>query len=947
MKNLEKLWTTEGLLLDKNNDEVIDGVSIHVNLPEHLMPLGLLDFFARLGLETTAISYDFFVNSGQKVVMEFKEVTGEAYAQFKEGRLSCFYEDEKDLSALLSEIAGVGEGRVEDQKEHPLNVVESLADFWSFSGFGSFDEASPQHELSLNIGIEKAIASSELFKELCHFAARCGLYSTSLDLPVSGNEHARIQFQVVSAEETQLRLKGINHIELSGSKESSPKALRKLNESKHWSQQGDFGYWEQELVLKGKNEAELWFETSWEDISEREIAVLALSKLEQVPDYLELFLSEPFDIRQGFEKELKEKFPSANPVRVRSAFKAGFHWIREELLPVIDQEITKIHISVRKEKGSEGLELPIRWIQELYPIDKIIEKDTHLTAEDVTFTLHDNQEFTYQVEAVYGDGTRQTIGNLEVPVSKMPYVTSGQFAYPSTGAVRMRRQGIMDKDIPISTDRERFYLHYLQEFLPDLKSKLADYQEGQGHTRPLFDRIEIDVTMSEEEEKLHVDEERTSSLEALYEDLYFNTLDFFADWGMEMEGKPFDAPGGVHPFIHVKKGASPSASFKVYKWEDRKLEDRKTLQIDFHSSGEFASATVADGDKELEIPLGKQPKSAHAESSGAKTIIADHSYQGLPLPVLEYYIESGETFDSAIKLTLFKKTLVIEAGHHANEVSSTPAVLKLLENADDYMKELNIIVIPNANPDGFSLLQKMVKEHPEWKHHAARYNAVGLEFAHVRYQKTIFGEANVLPLIMKKWAPDIVVDDHGIPAHEWVQPFAGYNSPPRFPVSYFLPSAKIYGIGRVSEGANKQIQERNLEAVVRSVSGSLAGSPIAEQNEYWRGRFTKYGHQWLPEVFPIEEAPHINFYRQTSVTPEYPTVSILRYPEWVAADIISEAADEVVYGESLDGCIEAHILFNRGILELLKNQDIKTSAVGLIKQRVRPIQFDLMEEEKI
>lgn len=940
MENLKKLWTTEGILLDKNDDGVIDGVSLYIDLPQQLMPMGLLDFFARIGLETTALSYDFFTYSGQKIAMEFIEKAGAAYARFEENRLSCFYENENDLSVLLSKIAAYESSPANKEKIIPLNNIRSLADIWSFSGFGSYDEATPHHELSLNIQVEEAVLTSELFWELCHFAARCGLYSTSLNLPLTGNEHARIHFQVASGEETKLRLLQEDQIELSGTKDGCAQAMKTLNNSRHWSQQGDFGYWEQELILKDKKEAELWYETSWEDVSEKELAMRILTRLEQVPDELEIYLSEPLEIREDFEKELRAKFPSLHTINVRSAFKTCFHWIREELLPALQPDIAKIHISVRKEAGEDGLELPIRWIQEIYPIDGMIEKAGKLKAEDVSFSLCDQQEFTYQVEGIFKDGTKKLLGRLEVPISKMAYVVPGQFAYPSTGAVRLQHNGIIAKEILIPTDRERFYLHYLKEFLPGLKYKLKNYKAGQGHTRPFFDRIEIDVTLSEEEEKLHVDEERTSSSEALYEDLYFNTLDFFAEWGIETEGKAFDAPGGVHPFIHVKKGAAPSASIRVFKWEDRKPADWQTVQIDFNQTGELATATLASSDREMKVPIEKAPELQLAANSATKAIIAHHSYQGRAIPVLEYYLESGETFDSPIKLTLFKKTLVIEAGHHANEISSTPAVMKLLENAGEYLKEMNIVVIPNANPDGFALLQRMVEEHPEWKHHAARYNAVGLEFAHVRYQKTIFGEADVLPLIMKKWAPDVIVDDHGIPAHEWVQPFAGYNSPPRFPVSYFLPSAKIYGIGRISDGANNSLHAQNLEAIVEAVSRSLEGSPSAEQNEYWKERFKKYGHQWLPEIFPLEEAQHLNFYRQTSVTPQYPTVSILRYPEWVAADVISEAADEVVSGESLESCIDAHILFNKGILELLKKQPTEIEGNGLNKGRLRPLRLD-------
>lgn len=115
-------------------------------------------------------------------------------------------------------------------------------------------------------------------------------------------------------------------------------------------------------------------------------------------------------------------------------------------------------------------------------------------------------------------------------------------------------------------------------------------------------------------------------------------------------------------------------------------------------------------------------------------------------------------------------------------------------------------------------MESLTKEHPKWKHHAARFNAVGLEFAYVKFQESVFGEANVLPLILKKWAPDIVIDDHGIPAREWVQPFAGYACPPIFPVSYTLPSAKIYGIGRYADYDTREVQATNLERVAEKVN---------------------------------------------------------------------------------------------------------------------------------
>ena len=127
-----------------------------------------------------------------------------------------------------------------------------------------------------------------------------------------------------------------------------------------------------------------------------------------------------------------------------------------------------------------------------------------------------------------------------------------------------------------------------------------------------------------------------------------------------------------------------------------------------------------------------------------------------------------------------------------------------------------------------------------------------------------------------------MIDDHGIPAREWVQPFAGYACPPIFPVSYTLPSAKIYGIGRYADYDTREVQATNLERVAEKVNMIFEGTIFAQENAYWRERYYKYGTKWDPQKYPIEEMGNINFYRSMEVTPTYSSVSILRYPQWVA-----------------------------------------------------------------
>ena len=117
-----------------------------------------------------------------------------------------------------------------------------------------------------------------------------------------------------------------------------------------------------------------------------------------------------------------------------------------------------------------------------------------------------------------------------------------------------------------------------------------------------------------------------------------------------------------------------------------------------------------------------------------------------------------------------KPTHLIVARHHANEVASTTAALQLIESlATDpavtpLLDRVNVVVIPDENPDGTALHARLMAEHPAWKHHAARYNAVGVEFARCfGDDDTPYGEARVRPLLWRQWRPDVVTDNHGVP----------------------------------------------------------------------------------------------------------------------------------------------------------------------------------------
>lgn len=970
MENLLSIWTKDGLLRDRNGDGVNDGTAVYIDLPDGLAPAGLIDFCARLGFETTALSFDFFEPKEDAVRLSFSpgsetQVKGENQA------LIFLYKNETELSTLLRLLAAMesdGEASFIELKDGRLYTgqeflstisyrkeegktpaeINSLSHLWSFSGFGRNEEASPAKLVNMNINVEKTLMTTMLLKELCFFAARSAMHATNFTFPVTGNQAARLQLKMVEGSETVLELADRNFLRFRGKKDTLPLALGELARAKHWSEGGSFGYWEQEYQLAEKTEAPLLFEMDWSDQRETDLAFQIIQETKNLEAAeLEIFISESYDIRKRLEEEWKARFPSVKSMKIRSAFKPGLHWMMEEILPLLET-FQGLEIKVREENGDGGLELPIRWIQELYPVDRYIEEKIGMKAGLITFQLEKELAHTYEVYGVDEQGAQSFIGCLDVPVSRLRYIDGERYVYPVSSAVR-----INGEDLLVPTDRERFYQFYVTEVLPRLRQEVADYQPGQGHIRPLFDRIEIDVWMSEEERRLGVDEERISSLEALHEDLYFNTLDYFAYMGEALEGKPFNAPGGVHPFMHLRTGQRPEARIRVYSWEEKPLKSWITTSIFFDAVGHLAEAGMTDGKETVTLSVKDFEKPSHhihpdveqwlSKSSNLRILYPDHSYRGHAIPVFECFLDPAEEFYAPLKMSVFKKTLFIEAGHHSNEVSSTPAILDFINRAKelypDWLKEVNLVILPLANPDGYELLTKLTKEHPEWKQHAARYNAVGLEYSFARFHETVFGEANIYPEVFRRWAPDVIVDDHGIPSHEWVQPFAGYNSPPRFPVSYFLPSAKIYGIGRLSTGENRPLHEANLEKIVSNISEFIRDTTIEIENQYWQDRFIKYGNKWLPTIFPIEEAPGIHFYRQADVAPSYSTIGISRYPEWVAAEIISEAADEVVSGEVLQSCIEAHIIFDLPILEVLKQARIDVKREVGSFQRIRPIQL--------
>ena len=167
-----------------------------------------------------------------------------------------------------------------------------------------------------------------------------------------------------------------------------------------------------------------------------------------------------------------------------------------------------------------------------------------------------------------------------------------------------------------------------------------------------------------------------------------------------------------------------------------------------------------------------------------KAYKAGHSYRGRDISVLEITMPTASELVSLAKLSAYKPTIFITGRQHANEVSSTSHILRLAEllvtdkSYKEILKKVNIVLHPVENPDGAQMAYDLQKLTPNHMLHAGRYSALGQDVASlVGVADPLLPESLVRTRVWRDWLPDIYLNPHGYPSHEWVQPFAGYVPP--------------------------------------------------------------------------------------------------------------------------------------------------------------------------
>lgn len=304
---------------------------------------------------------------------------------------------------------------------------------------------------------------------------------------------------------------------------------------------------------------------------------------------------------------------------------------------------------------------------------------------------------------------------------------------------------------------------------------------------------------------------------------------------------------------------------------------------------------------------------------GASVWLAGESFERRPIWAFALTSHGITGRWSPAKLSARKPMVQIAARHHANEVSSTVAAFAFAESlvADpELLRSVSIVVVPIENPDGTAFHESLASQHRYWKHHPARYNAVGLEYGFQEFdEQTRFGEARVRREVWDKWRPHMVIDNHGVPSHEWSQHFSGFGSPPRFGVSYWIPQALLYGIIDHIEG---ETAERFGTFVSATIARNLAGEPaLAELNDALGERYRTWGTTYVPERFPVTyDDGFLCYYRAFTPNPTSRNFGV-RFPETTLLDWVTEVPDETAHDERLELTARSQELANRSAIDAL------------------------------
>lgn len=767
-------------------------------------------------------------------------------------------------------------------------------------------------------------------------------------------------------------------------------------------------------------------------------------------------LSESPEVRQKIRKQIEsfcaETLKQPAEVEVLSSYKQGFFWLLEKVAPALKgKPVSQIVVRFAEEKDDFSrpkrfYSEPSRWLQELYPVDEFLARDLALPLDKIHFELAPAKSPTYTATALDAKNAVILQQSFSPRVREIPYLKvlpEWGSVKLTTGWTRIEKGAEVVLDAPLQSDLEKFWDYYQDQVLGPLYAHVLRKtgNEPTFSKQPYFKQLRVELWASEPDYRLGLDEEIASSLEALHDEIYFDTLDFLRgiteldadEPDLPEDTQRYSAPGNIFPIIHPSsEGGAPrvkvtfedwiaSAPQMILRWKERGkdeatrrigfpalkskpvtissliyngLEERiesLTAEMDFEKESDYLTLldilasyrelsdkgllpnglsypnlgsilfklSAKDMQKEESVPVLPPPPPLKVPATPLKpgtvlvetdkimspemvqnavnrlgqfplirAYIGGTSYEKRSVPVLEIFKPLGDAV-SVPRLIAQKPTLFLSGRQHANEVSSTNYILKLAEllAADkayqEYTNKINFVFEPMENPDGAALAYDLQKLTPFHSLHAGRYGALGMDVGSmVGSSRPLLPEASVRRNLNAKWAPDVYLNLHGYPSHEWVQQFSNYS--PYLFREYWIPKgwfAFYRALTLPIYGAYKEAGEDLKSFIINEMQ---ADPKIKDSNRKFYDRYYRWATRWQPHTDILELYGGLNLYAkrrsstESRLSPRTQTTFVEETPELM---------DETARGAWLDFLSMQGITYLRAHLKYLSQARYETVRV--------------------
>jgi zinc carboxypeptidase len=329
----------------------------------------------------------------------------------------------------------------------------------------------------------------------------------------------------------------------------------------------------------------------------------------------------------------------------------------------------------------------------------------------------------------------------------------------------------------------------------------------------------------------------------------------------------------------------------------------------------YQNEPLVQWDTPIPPPEGHQILAKMGTFKEATVYKVGESYLGKDIWAMDVMPSIEATHWSQAKATTVKPTIVYSARQDANEVSSTSHTLKLAELLltdpafKDALKKVNVVFHPFTNPDGAQLAYDLYKITPDYLLHPGYLGSLGVSLVTRWDSDPMYPESKVRVKLWKTWLPDIFLNPHGYPSHEWVQMFSEYAAWVRNRVTeardwqqmrgWFIPGFNYLDDPKYPR--NKDAAFKIREMITRNIN---AVPEVRALNERAYERYRRYGFGFDDENFKMDFTNGVLIYTGlkgdkadmgTRVKDEDDFTS--RQPNITVWYGITEAPDETAYGD--------------------------------------------------